>query len=103
MTRTSSMVYKPSQEATELYCVARNTSEIWNDAGKVVVDYLRKRWDAGDYDKERAIDLIYNRLVASANRYYRKYYGYEFTVTDRFTASCDIERYIRENIMLKAF
>lgn len=99
MKRTSSMIYRPSQEATEAYCVARNTREIWDTAAKRTVDYLRKRWDKGDYDKERAVDLIYSNILDATNRFYKRYYGYEFTVTDRFTASCDIERYIREEYL----
>lgn len=96
MKRTKSMVYKTSEEARELMLCTVNEAGLypWIQA---VIKSLAKKAKKGVYDSEKAIDAWYPVATEMSKRYY-KYFGYMFTVQERFTAAVDIEEYYRDEV-----
>lgn len=96
MKRTKSMIYKESAEAHELVLCTVNEAELypWIQA---VIKSLAKKAKKGVYDSEKAIDAWYPVATEMSKRYH-KYYGYTFTVQERFTAAVDMEEYFRDEV-----
>lgn len=92
MKRTSSMIYKPSQEATELYLYITNTERIYRQRILPSIENLTKKYNKGTYDKEKAVDLWYYTATAGSDMY-KKDFGYSFSVQDRYTVAVDLEAY----------
>lgn len=101
MKRTSTMIYKPTQEATELYLYITNTERLYRQRILPAVENLKKKHNKGTYDKEKAVDLWYYVANAGSDMY-NKDFGYKFSVQDRFTVAVDLEAYFREEYIEQA-
>ena len=97
MKRTKTMVYKPTQESRELMLYAANNGTLYEKEILTVINCLRKKAAKGTYDSEKAVDAWY-RVACSASQMYNKDFGYSFTVTDRFTAAVELEKYFKEDV-----
>lgn len=97
MTRTKSMIYKPTTESNELYIYIVNTERLYRQRIQPTIENLKKKYLKGIYDKDKAIDLWYYTATAGSEMYNRDY-GYSFSVQDRFTVATDLEAYYREDI-----
>jgi hypothetical protein len=97
MKRTSSMIYKETAEANELYIYIVNTERLYRSNIIPVIENLKKKYKKGIYDKEKAIDLWYYTATAGSDMY-NKDFGYRFSVQDRFTVATDLEARFFEDI-----
>lgn len=97
MKRTSSMIYKETAEANELYIYTVNTSSLYFQRIIPVIENLKKKYKKGIYDKEKATDLWYY-VSTAASDLYNKEFGYKFSVQDRFTVAVDLEARFFEDI-----
>ncbi len=97
MKRTKNMTYNPTTESNELYIYIVNTERLYRQRIQPTLANLKKKFDKGIYDKEKAIDLWYYTATAGSEMYNRDY-GYSFSVQDRFTVATDLEAYYREDI-----
>lgn len=96
MKRTKSMIYNQTQESIELTHFAANTQSIYPQIQNTVRN-LAKKYAKGVYDAEKAIDAFYY-IACAASDLYKKWYGYGFSVSDRFSAAVDLRDYFSENI-----
>ena len=96
MKRTKSMIYNQTQESIELTHFAANTESIYPQICATVRN-LAKKFAKGVYDAEKAIDAFYY-VACAASDLYKKWYGYGFSVADRFSAAVDLRDYFTENI-----
>ena len=96
MKRTKSMIYNQTQESIELTHFAANTELIYPQICATVRN-LAKKFAKGVYDAEKAVDAFYY-IACAASDLYKKWYGYGFSVADRFTAAVDLRDYFSENI-----
>ena len=96
MKRTKSMIYNQTQESIELTHFAANTQSIYPQIQNTVRN-LAKKFDKGVYDAEKAVDAFYY-IACAASDLYKKWYGYGFSVADRFSAAVDLRDYFSENI-----
>lgn len=96
MKRTRSMVYKNSVESHELVLCTVNEAGLYPMI-QAVTKSLAKKAKKGVYDSEKAIDAWYP-VVTEMSKRYHKYYGYAFTVQERFTAAVDMEEYFRDEV-----
>lgn len=96
MKRTKSMVYNKTQESTELFFFTTNTQSIYPQIQNTVRN-LAKKYAKSAYDAEKAVDAFYY-IACAASDLYKKWYGYGFSVTDRFSAAVDLRDYFSENI-----
>jgi len=90
MKRTANMIYKSSDEATELVVYAKGERDIYFGRIKPVIENLSKKMKKGVYDSNKAVDLWYY-VATDAAKKYNKEFGYMFTVTERFTAAVELE------------
>ena len=97
MTHTRSMIYKPTDESRELFLFTINDGRIYQASIIPAVENLKKKINKGIFDKEKAVDLFYYVATAGSNLY-KKYYGYSFDVTARYTAAADMLDYFMEDI-----
>lgn len=97
MKKTKNMVYNPTQEARELFCFATNTRELHTQICAIVHSLARK-YAKGIYDAEKAAAAFYPVATAASNLY-KKWFGYNFSVQDRYTAVVDMVEYFTENII----
>ena len=96
MKRTKSMIYNKTQESIELTHFAANTELIYPQICATVRN-LAKKFAKGVYDAEKAVDAFYY-IACNASDLYKKWYGYGFSVADRFSAAVDLRDYFSENI-----
>ena len=96
MKRTKSMIYQKTQESTELFCFTTNTSDLYPQICATVRN-LAKKFAKGVYDAEKAVDAFYY-IACAASDLYKKWFGYGFSIQDRFTAAVDLRDYFTENI-----
>lgn len=96
MKRTSTMKYNPTTESNELFLYATNDGTLHTRMIQPVITSLRKKAVKGIYDSEKAVDSYYY-IACEASKMYNKEFGYSFSVTDRFTAAVEMERYYRED------
>lgn len=104
MKHTKNMIYRPSAESEELLLYTRNTSRIYYNHTLPVLDNLRKKLEKGVYNSEKAVDLWYYVTTAAAKMYDKEFggmYQTTFTVTDRYTAAVEMERYYHEEMLLE--
>ena len=97
MKKTKNMVYNPTQEARELFCFATNTRELHTQICAIVHSLARK-YAKGIYDAEKAATAFYPVATTASDLYY-KWFGYKFSVSDRYTAAVDMVEYFTENII----
>ena len=95
MKRTKNMVYAPNDESEELVLFAPNESDVY-EYMKVVANSLKRH--AKNYDPDKAVDSWY-RVATMASDKYNKWFGYRFTVTERFTAAVEFEEEWREYVL----
>lgn len=88
MNRTSSMIYRPSDEAQECYIVATNESRIYPMI-QAIESNLIKKINKGIFDAEKAT-MAFFHVMTEVSRKYMKDFGYAFTVTERWTAAQDM-------------
>jgi len=96
MKRTKSMIYNQTQESIELAHFAANTESIYPQICATVRN-LAKKFTKGVYDAEKAVDAFYY-IACAASDLYKKWFGYGFSVADRFSAAVDLRDYFSENI-----
>ena len=97
MKRTSSMKdYSPTIESNELFLYASNTSSLYYNMIVPTITSLRKKTAKGVYDIEKAIDSYYY-IACEASKMYNKEFGYSFSVSDRFRAAVELEKYYRQD------
>ena len=89
MKKTKSMIYRPSEESRELALYAENTGELYRRYIAPVIQCLHKKYIKGVFDIEKSIPLWYN-IATEASKMYNREFGYSFSVTDRYTAACDL-------------
>ena len=100
MKTTKSMTFTPSTEARELLLFTVNHTELYRRSIMPVIESLQKKYNKGTYQTEKAITAFYH-VATEASKLYAKDFGYLFTVTERFTAACDLEAYFIDEITNK--
>lgn len=96
MKHTTSMIYKPSDEARELFMYTVNNGRIYPRI-EAVIRNLARYYKKGTYDATRAIDAYYP-IATEASNLYKRDFGYSFSVQDRWTAAVDMVEYFQEDI-----
>lgn len=96
MKRTSSMIYKETTESRELFLYATNDGDLYRRMILPTIENLRKKAIKGTYETEKAIDSYYY-IATETSKMYNKYFGYSFSVQDRFTAAVEMEEYYKED------
>ena len=97
MKRTKNMKVIETAESRELMLYAVNNGAIYARAIVPTIKNLSKKYRAGKFDADRAIDAFYYVAQAASDSYYRDF-GYRFTVTERFTAAAGMVEYFMEDI-----
>lgn len=92
MKRTKNMIYKETTESRELEIVSMNDGKLYKLYALPFIETLKKKYQKGIYEPEKAIDLWFKMATAASNQY-KKDFGYSFGVQDRFTVACIMERY----------
>lgn len=100
MKHTKSMIYKPSEESRELFLYATNDGGLYRQRITPIIENLKKKYNRGTYDSEKAIDLWYYAATDASDRYNRDF-GYKFDVTARYTVAVKMERYYMDEITYK--
>ena len=98
MKRTKSMVYKPTEESRELALYAENTGDLYCRCIETAIKSLAKKYRKGTYNKDKAVDLWY-AIATEASKMYSRESGYNFSVTDRYTAAVGLEESYFENVL----
>lgn len=98
MKKTSSMIYRETDESRELYLYADNIGSLWTHSITPVIESLKKKVVKGIYDSEKAIEALYPVMTLASNLYYKDF-GYKFSVGDRWTAATDMKDYIEEEYL----
>jgi hypothetical protein len=88
MKHTKSMIYQPTAESEELYIFANNEIKLYPQI-EAIENNLRKKINKGIYETEKAVDAFYYAMTAASDLY-KKYFGYAFTVTERYTAATEM-------------
>lgn len=101
MKRTKSMIIHETVESRELFLYATNTESIYKNAIVPTIRNIAKKYRAGKFDAEKAIDAFYH-VANYASELYHAWYGYKFTVTERYTAAANMKDYFMEDIMESA-
>ena len=97
MKRTKTMIYKPTEEARELFLYATNDGDLYRHMTTPVITNLKKKLAKGIYDTDKAVDAYYH-IATEASKKYEKDFDYAFGVADRFTVAVDMEAHYREEI-----
>ena len=94
MKHTKSMYYQESHEANELYLFCINTRQPYENILIPVKENLKKKYAAGKYNKNLAIDAWYYAADAAAKVYNKMYStpgANPFNVTARYTVATMLE------------
>lgn len=97
MKRTKSMIIHETDESRELFLYAVNNGVLYSRAIVPTIRNLAKKYRAGKFDAEKAIDAFYY-VSTMASEMYNRDFGYKFTVTERFTAAASMRDYFMEDI-----
>lgn len=97
MRKTRAMIFVNSHEAEELYLCTIHNGDCRNRI-KAVYTNLKKKWDKGTYDSDRAIEAWYYVAEGEAQVYNRDF-GYKFTVTEKWSAALKLEEHFRNYLM----
>jgi hypothetical protein len=97
------MIYRETAESRELTIYACNTSALYHNAIVPTVRNLAKKYAAGKYDQEKAVDAWYYVAESAVRMYEREFLSpgegvRVFDVTARFSAAVELEEYYRENV-----
>lgn len=96
MKHTKSMIYKPSDEARELFVYTVNNGRVWPQIEHTIQN-LRKYYKRGTYDANKAADAYYY-IATTGSAFYKRDFGYSFSVQDRWTAAVDMVEYFTEDL-----
>ena len=96
MKHTKSMVINPTVESHELLLFTTNESSLYPSI-KSYIKNLANKYQKNIYSSDKAIDGFYT-IATNASELYNRYYGYKFTVTERYNAAIELESYYLENI-----
>ena len=103
MKRTHSMVYRETYESEDLYITTINDGDLYRQMISPFIESLKKKYKAGKYDKEKAIDYYFQIATEEAKRYHKKFgnagaeFNRVFDVQCRFTVAVDMEHYFFED------
>lgn len=98
MKRTKNMIYKETEESRELFLYTINDGEIYKTQTTAIINNLKKKYNRGLYDQQKAVDAFYY-LACTGSEKYNRDFGYSFSVGDRFTAAVEFEQYYKDHIM----
>lgn len=103
MKHTKSMIYKPSDEARELFLYAINTGCLYNYMIVPVVRNMARKYAKGKFDSAKAVDAFFPIANKASKMYAREFaqnsdWNLIFDVTARFTTASDMVDYYMENI-----
>ena len=97
MKHTKNMIYQETPASEELFVFAINDGQTYFQSILPAIENLKKKVKKSVYNSEKAVDLWY--YVANfAGERYRKEYGGTFTVQQRYTVACELERYFLEDV-----
>lgn len=97
MKKTRSMIIHETDESRELFLYAVNNGVLYARAIVPTVRNLAKKYRAGKFDAEKAIDAFYYVSTMASDMYNRDF-GYRFTVTERYTAAASMKDYFMEDV-----
>lgn len=103
MKRTKSMVYRETYESEDLYITTINDGDLYRQMISPFIDNLKKKYKAGKYDKEKAIDYYFQIATEEAKRYHKKFgsagvkFNRVFNVQCRFTVAVNMEKHYFED------
>ncbi len=98
MKRTKNMIYTETIESRELMLYTVNDGELYRGIITAVINSLRKKYNKGQYNQDRAIDAWYT-VATQASAKYNKDFGYSFSVPDRFTVAVELEQYFIDEVV----
>ena len=106
MKHTKNMIIRETTESRELALFIENDGTLYRRHITPVINNLKKRYNAGTYDKSKAIDLYYYIATAGAREYCRQFANVEdapqiFDVTARYTAAADLESFFYDEVTWK--
>ena len=97
MKRTKNMRVEESTESRELFLYCVNTERLYTQSILPALNNLKRRYNRGVFDSEKAVDLFYY-VACNGAEMYKKDFGYSFTVTERFTAAAEMLNYFMDEI-----
>ena len=97
MKRTSNMYYLGTVESEELLLFIDNSEKYQYQIANIIKN-LHRKYVKGIFDEDKAIDIFYP-LCVKASKDYDRLFGYDFTVTERFSAATDLVDYFEEEII----
>nr|DAZ42731.1 MAG TPA: hypothetical protein [Caudoviricetes sp.] len=107
MKRTSSMTYRETDESKELELYTTNNGGLYRQMITPIINNLRKKYQRGTYDADKAVDLWYNVATEGA-KLYNKEFGSDsqwsrlFNVQCRYTVAVNLESYYKEEVEYNA-
>lgn len=97
MKKTRSMIIHETDESRELFLYSVNNGVLYARAIVPTIRNLAKKYRAGNFDAEKAIDAFYHVSTMASDMYNRDF-GYRFTVTERYTAAASMKDYFMEDV-----
>ena len=96
MKRTKNMIVNPTVESHELTLFTVNENSLYPFI-QCYVRNLAKKQQKGIYDTNKAVDGYYT-IVTNASEKYNRYFGYRFSVQERYNAAIELESFYFENV-----
>lgn len=97
MKHTKNMVYKQTDSSEALYICTINDGDLYRQTITPIIESMKKRYQRGTFDREKAADAFYPVATEEARRLHQQF-GEVYSVTDRYTCAIDmVDRYM-ENI-----
>ena len=93
-----SHIYTETTESNELYLYADNTYSIYKGSILPAVENLKRKYQHGEYNHEKAVTLWFYVACEAAKRYVSEFctagvHWYDvFDTTSRYTVAVDLER-----------
>ena len=107
MKKTSSMTYHETDDSRELELYTTNNGDLYRQMITPIINSLRKKYQRGTYDANKAVDLWYNVATEGA-KLYNKDFGSDgqwsrlFNVQCRYTVAVNLESYYKEEVEYNA-
>lgn len=107
MKRTSNMAYHETDESRELELYTTNNGGLYRQMITPIINSLRKKYQRGAYDADKAVDLWYSVATEGA-KLYNKEFGSDsqwsrlFNVQCRYTVAVNLESYYKEEVEYNA-
>lgn len=107
MKRTSSTTYHETDESRELELYTTNNGVLYRQMITPAINSLRKKYQRGTYDADKAVGLWYNVATKGA-KLYNKEFGSDnqwsrlFSVQCRYTVAVNLESYYKEEVEYNA-